>query len=238
MKKQAKMRFVVIVIMSLFCCSRLSSAELYSEFDARAYAQSRAYSYVANMLNGFLPHFTPERALSLAKVVVDESEKANFDPLFVMAVIEGESNFDYEVTSPTGARGLMQVLPSTWKWQCDRAKLGKLDQYNPEHNVLVGIKYLQYLGETFKRPESILLAYNQGPSAATSVLSRRGPATEEGQRYGPTIMGKYRRLLAEAGLNPRYANIYFRWAERTLLLDGQWYCNGDARLISSGVRCE
>lgn len=40
------------------------------------------------------------------------------DPLFIAAVIQAESGFQANAVSSEGARGLMQLLPSTAMWVC------------------------------------------------------------------------------------------------------------------------
>src|SRR3954447_19787723 len=48
---------------------------------------------------------------SIADTVIRESNKYGFDPVFVLAIIENESNFNPVVTGSFGEIGLMQILP-------------------------------------------------------------------------------------------------------------------------------
>src|SRR5262244_2025424 len=45
-----------------------------------------------------------------------ESWRAGYDPLMILAIIEVESSFEDEAVSPKGARGLMQIQPTTLKF--------------------------------------------------------------------------------------------------------------------------
>src|ERR687887_2134630 len=78
-------------------------------------------------------------------------------PLLV-AVARVESRVDQSARSDRGARGLLQVLPST------ASALG-LDASRARTNVLAGARYLRQLLERFQSADLALAAYNAGPSA-------------------------------------------------------------------------
>jgi soluble lytic murein transglycosylase len=85
------------------------------------------------------------------------------DPALLHAIMRQESRFDPEAESPSGARGLMQLMPSTAK----RVAGGKeLVLEDPEINLEIGQRYLERLmkeptvkGDLFY----LLIAYNAGP---------------------------------------------------------------------------
>jgi len=84
----------------------------------------------------------------------------------VAAVIRVESSFRSHVTSPKGARGLMQILPSTGAWIADQMGIADFHEdrlFEPELNVKMGTWYLQHLNEQFQRDLAVTLAaYNGG----------------------------------------------------------------------------
>lgn len=168
--------------------------------DPKVTAIQRAYRDVDAYLEPRMPYLDSERRTKLARTIVDESIEKQFDPLFILAVIEAESNYDHEAVSPTGAKGLMQVIPSTWNLVTERYGLGKLEKFNPVNSVRVGVSYLHLLATSFKRPETMLLAYNQGPGTASDILTSRAQPNEEAQAYGPKILSVYRRILKEHGV--------------------------------------
>lgn len=161
--------------------------------------------------NELLPRMTksePHEVKQISIAILHECEKSGIDPLFILAIIESESNFDPEAVSPTGARGLMQVIPSTFKMMSDAKRM-----FDPVENVRAGIRYVKHLYDSGfgKRggPESILLAYNMGPGAALAVFKGEQERSYEAETYIPKVMTIYRTLLTKYGKDPRDAKKLF-----------------------------
>jgi Transglycosylase SLT domain len=96
-------------------------------------------------------------------MIESECRKANLDAAFVSAVIKAESNYDPYARSRKGARGLMQLMPST------AARLGVRRTFDPLSNIRGGILYLKELAGRFEnQPSLILAAYNAGENAVDS----------------------------------------------------------------------
>ncbi|AEH50114.1 lytic transglycosylase domain-containing protein [Pseudothermotoga thermarum] len=86
-----------------------------------------------------------------------------FDPLFIMAVIKAESNFNHLAVSKAGAVGLMQIMPQTAEWLSNKYNLSN-DLLNPVVNITLGIQYLKYLHDLYDGDMNLVLrAYNAGP---------------------------------------------------------------------------
>ena len=89
------------------------------------------------------------------------------DPALVAAVAWRESGFDAGATSPRGAKGLMQVLPSTARFiegQPDPPPGRAVDIRDPEVNISYGSWYLRYLLDRHSGSvPAALAAYNAGP---------------------------------------------------------------------------
>ena len=89
-------------------------------------------------------------------------------PAYVAAIILRESSYDPKATSSVGARGLMQVMESTFEFV--RKKLGEdnttfADMYDPTTNIRYGCWYLGYLSRMFNGdPIKIACAYHAGPN--------------------------------------------------------------------------
>jgi soluble lytic murein transglycosylase-like protein len=104
------------------------------------------------------------------------------------AVIQTESSYNPSAVSPSGAGGLMQLMPDTAR------EMGVSNVYDPKANIQGGARYLKRLMTLFDNDIALAVAaYNAGPQA---VLSRGGviPPFAETQRYVPSVLRQYRRL--------------------------------------------
>ena len=99
----------------------------------------------------------------------------------IAAVIEAESGFNPRAVSCRGARGLMQLMPSTV------ASLGVREPFNPRENIEGGVRHLRALMDRFKNNLPLALAaYNAGERA---VIYYRGiPPYRETRQYVNRIL--------------------------------------------------
>ncbi|TAN63956.1 MAG: lytic transglycosylase domain-containing protein [Magnetospirillum sp.] len=153
----------------------------------------------------------------------------------VLALIRQESGFMPEVESPAGARGLMQLLPSTASKVAKGLKLhfnpDKLD--NPDFNIRVGSAYLGEMVANFEGSYILALAsYNAGPGRARRWIREYGDPREsnvdvvdwiemipfnETRNYVQRVMESvavYRRRLGKSA-GPTLEVDLKRWARRT-----------------------
>ncbi len=84
----------------------------------------------------------------------------SLDPRLVKSVMLVESGFNPSAVSPKGARGLMQLMPTT------ATSHGVKNAHNPAENIAGGTKYLSHLLSLFDgNLEKSLAAYNAGEAA-------------------------------------------------------------------------
>ncbi|MEZ5539879.1 MAG: lytic transglycosylase domain-containing protein [Pseudomonadales bacterium] len=104
--------------------------------------------------------------------------KYGVEAALVKAVIQVESNFDPEAVSHAGARGLMQLMPST----AGQYSLGMQQIYNPQRNIDAGVRHLAYLKTLFPgNLPFVVAAYNAGEN---NVVKYNGiPPFPETQDY-------------------------------------------------------
>ncbi|SFD71577.1 Transglycosylase SLT domain-containing protein [Bosea sp. CRIB-10] len=90
---------------------------------------------------------------------------------WIRAVMRIESAGDVRAVSAKGARGLMQIMPTTWAELRAQLQLGS-DPYNPRDNILAGTAYLRELHDRYGSP-GFLAAYNAGPGRYEEHLAGR-----------------------------------------------------------------
>ena len=117
----------------------------------------------------------PEKAsLNLDQLISAASARHGVPEALVRGVIKQESGGDPLAVSNKGARGLMQLLPST------AADMGVQDEFDPAQNIDGGTKYL---GQLLKRydgdHEKALAAYNFG----MGNVERGRPLPDETRKY-------------------------------------------------------
>lgn len=88
---------------------------------------------------------------------------AKLDPLLLLSLIRQESVFNPEAKSRVGARGLMQLMPTTAKRLQRGVREKQLEQ--PNKNIELGAKYFQQLHKRYNgNLVYVLSAYNAGES--------------------------------------------------------------------------
>ncbi len=114
------------------------------------------------------PHYAHEQALTPMIQRIAEAE--GVDPALVRAVAAVESRFNPNACSLKGAKGVMQLMPTT------AARHGVQDVFNAEQNVLGGTRFLK----------SLLLAHsNNLPLALAAYNAGSGNVQRHGNRLPP-----------------------------------------------------
>lgn len=122
------------------------------------------------------------------------ADQYGVDFALVKAIMTVESAFNPYAISDKGARGLMQVMPST------AGRYGVQNVYDPVENVRAAVRHLKYLSEVFNnKPTLMIAAYNAGENA---VKQYHGiPPYEETKNYVKKV------LYYKQQYSPRYRYI-------------------------------
>jgi len=112
----------------------------------------------------------------LAQAIIDSAQKYEFDPVFVMSVIQGESSFNPAMKGKLDEIGLMQIRPATGEWIAKMNNLpwkGKKTLLDPVQNVRIGTAYLHWLRQKFdSHAQLYLAAYNMGQRNVNNALDQ------------------------------------------------------------------
>ena len=118
-------------------------------------------------------------------IVLKAANRHKVDPAMVMAIIMAESSYNPKAISKKGAKGLMQLMPTTAR------SLGVKDVFNPEHNINAGVRYFKKLLNQFDGDvELALAAYNAG---SRKVREHRGIPPFRATKYYIKKVIKYYR---------------------------------------------
>jgi len=108
-------------------------------------------------------------------LVIPAGQEYGFHPLLLFSVMRQESLFEGFVRSTAGARGLMQIIPSTGAERADKEgwppDYSDEDLYRPIVSVKLGTAYLNFLRNYFEGDMYATLAgYNAGPGNSAAWL--------------------------------------------------------------------
>lgn len=112
----------------------------------------------------------------LAQAIIDASQKYEFDPVFLMSVIQGESSFNPAMLGKLDEIGLMQIRPATGEWIAKMNNIkwkGKKTLLDPVENVKIGAAFLHYLrGKFDSHAQLYLAAYNMGARNVSEAVEQ------------------------------------------------------------------
>ena len=100
------------------------------------------------------------------EIIIKYGQMHNVDPLLLAALIKTESNFEPRAESRKGAKGLMQITPSTGEWIAKTIGVNDFNEdmlFDPETNIMLGSWYIEHLTNYYKGSfELVFAAYNGG----------------------------------------------------------------------------
>jgi soluble lytic murein transglycosylase-like protein len=131
-------------------------------------------------------------SVRLDQLIRQNGARHGVDPYLIFLVMEQESHFNSRAVSPTGARGLMQLMPGT------AARFGVRNAHDPAQNIAGGTRFLkQLLGRFNNRVDLVLASYNAGEGNVVK-FGYRVPPFRETRNYVRKIGGRYGSSLSLA----------------------------------------
>lgn len=114
--------------------------------------------------------------LGYLELVASAADKYELPVHLVLSVIRTESSFRAEAVSGAGAIGLMQIMPETFSWLCE--KRGETHETaeltDPAVNIDYGVYYLRLLLDYYDGSlDNALLAYNAGIGRVNGWLAEK-----------------------------------------------------------------
>lgn len=135
-----------------------------------------------------LPNELTDRVLKVNTAILSIATQLDVNPCLILSITWAESTFKASQVSFKGARGLMQVKPSTKAEVVSKAgyELNKMVTSNLDkgltgkelENLIVGSYYIKYLKKKFKNSNKAIMAYNIGPANVVN-----GRQLDAGMRY-------------------------------------------------------
>jgi soluble lytic murein transglycosylase-like protein len=135
--------------------------------------------------------------------VAEASLRFGIPAEWIRRVIEVESEgrttwLGRPVVSRSGAMGLMQLMPRTWRAMRDALGLGP-DPHDPRDNILAGTAYLRSMYDRFGYP-GLFAAYNAGPARYAAFLAGRSRLPPETRAYLAKMTASVRNRAAPLGI--------------------------------------
>ena len=140
-------------------------------------------------------------AVPYAAEIAMAADANGVDRLLLTALVRQESNFNTDITSRAGARGLTQLMPGTARFLGLRVDAKKRidDRIDPVKALDAGARYLKAQLVRFGKIRLALAAYNAGPRP---VIRYRGlPPYRQTRTYVRKVVeyrNEYRAQLAAA----------------------------------------
>jgi soluble lytic murein transglycosylase-like protein len=172
-------------------------------FLASLYVDNQQRPTAFRVLNGILDTLSPPEVRGLPRdfwttlypqafwlEVSQQAQAKGLNPYLVLSIIRQESAFNPAAISSSGARGLMQLLPTTAQEVLTRLKLppepvSRL--HDPQLSITLGTHYFATLLQRYQRNVVLALAgYNAGPGRASRWREQwAGLPTDEFIEYIP-----------------------------------------------------
>lgn len=143
---------------------------------------------VSGIIKELQSKITDSEAEKIAKLTIELSSEYDLDPYWMLSMMYVESRFKNDAISSEGARGLMQIIPSTAKLY----GVEKEELFDPATNINTGFQYYRYLLDLYDSQKMATVAYNQGPGNVSRGTYRTWYYRRVREAYGKILETKER----------------------------------------------
>ena len=113
---------------------------------------------------------------SMVEKIAKEAERQGVNPALAIAIAEAETGGKFThygkdgvLTSPAGAKGVMQIMPNTAELYNKKYKLD-INPDDEDSNIKGGVAILKDLLTTYKSPRNAVALYNASPKAVATFM--------------------------------------------------------------------
>ncbi len=167
-------------------------------------SQSEGLNYLnvhlMNKIQSSLPKKYVKKSGKIAQMLINQAQKYDFDPAFILAIIQTESNFNPSAVGTVGEIGLMQIRPETAEWISKKENIkwkGNKSLFDPVQNVKIGIAYIAFLRDHFEgRADKYLSAYNVGPNKLKKLVGNDSLP----RKYSTKVMKHYEQFYNQVAV--------------------------------------
>ncbi len=180
-----------------FHAQELLGKDLYKASSDGAENRTDLNTRILAQVKHHLPAAHKNEAAQITQTLILESSRHQMDPVFVMAIIKTESQFNPAVVGSHGEIGFMQIKPDTAAWISRKYNIkyeGPASLFNPNFNIKVGLAYMNYLRKNFnKKAVGYVSAYNMGPLNVRRLLAKNIRPYE----YKSRVMQNYSQIYGD-----------------------------------------
>lgn len=195
MKLKSRLILSTLSVVVLLCFTLISVKQI-GATHREEIKREEAVNRIMGHIRGQNVDLEDEELQTIAEMVYDESMQYNVDYRLVLAIMKIESNFRYDAISHKGARGLLQVKPSTAKYIAPDAGVkwrGAKTLDEPEKNIKIGVHLFSSLVENFQNINMALHAYHVGPTRLKRILAEK---KRPQRRYLNRVLDEYDRNIS------------------------------------------
>jgi len=132
---------------------------------------------------------SPERFARYDEHILEASELYKIPVALIRAVIKVESDYDPEVVSSMGARGLMQLMPDV------EEDMGVGDAFDPRDNILGGTRLLRWLANRFDGDLILTIAGYHAGAGSLKKYGNTVPPYKNTRKYLQMVLDRYHAYL-------------------------------------------